>query len=187
MNALCDTFGDKIAILGFISNQFGHQSNGTEDDFVKILKHVRPGGGFELKPQLKLFKKCMRRTLKPTTSGAVLIHSRVGPFTVRCSSLGVATMTGDVNGSNQLPLFRWLKERQKVPFGDAGDSKGNGVDDNDALTQGEKSVLWSPISRGDIAWNFEKFLIGPSGKFVQRYSRFFKIDDIEPDIRALLE
>jgi len=151
MNDLCDKFGDKIAVLGFISNQFGHQSPGSEQDFKNILTHVRPGGGFECKPQLTLFKKC------------------------------------EINGTNQLPLFKWLKDRQKIPFGPAGDSKGNGVDDNDALTQGDKSVLWAPISRSDVAWNFEKFLVAPSGKFVQRYSRYYKIDAIGPDIAALLE
>lgn len=151
MNALCDKFGDKIAVLGFICNQFGHQSNGSETEFVSILRHVRPGGGFECKQQIELMKKC------------------------------------DVNGSKQLPVFKWLKACQKVPFGPAGDSKGNGVDDNDALTQEDKAVLWAPISRGDIAWNFEKFLVGPDGKFVKRYSRYVKIDDIEPAIAACLE
>ena len=52
--------------------------------------------------------------------------------------------------------------------------------------QGDKSVLWAPIARGDIGWNFEKFLIGPDGKFVRRYSRYYLIDDIHADIDALL-
>lgn len=151
MNALADKYGDKIAILGFICNQFGHQSNGSEEDFVNTLKHVRPGGGFEVKPQVELFKKC------------------------------------EVNGSKALPLFTWLKDRQKVPSGKAGDSKGNGVADNDAITQNDKSVLWAPISRSDIGWNFEKFLVGPSGKFVKRYSRYYIIDDIASDIDPLLQ
>jgi len=148
MNALADKYGDKIAVLGFICNQFGHQSNGNEADFSQILKHVRPGNGFQLKPQVELFAKCM------------------------------------VNGPDALPMFKWLKDRQKVPFGDAGDNKGNGVADNDAITQTDSSVLWSPIARGDIGWNFEKFLVDPDGKFVRRYSRYHLIGDIEPDIDA---
>jgi glutathione peroxidase len=118
MNALASKYQDKIGILGFICNQFGHQSNGSEAEFVEILRHVRPGGGFDCAPQLELFQKCA------------------------------------VNGSGQLPLFKWLKERQKVPFDQPGDSKGNGVDDCDAITQTDSSVLWSPIARGDVAWNF---------------------------------
>jgi glutathione peroxidase len=47
-------------------------------------------------------------------------------------------------------------------------------------------VLWTPVARSDIAWNFEKFLIGPDGKVVQRYSRYFEIGGIESDIDALL-
>ena len=45
MNALVDKFGDKIAVLGVPSNQFGHQTNEGDDEFVNTLKHVRPGNG----------------------------------------------------------------------------------------------------------------------------------------------
>lgn len=213
MNALVEKYGtDKVAVLGFICNQFGHQSNGNEGEFVNVLEHVRPGSGFKCADGVELFAKC------------------------------------DVNGATQLPLFKWMKERQRIPFGDDGDNKvsmpgpkprllattsfsprhsprllattlattrtsspshqhhltaspsrydlflrqratrrqGNGVQDNDALTQGDKSVLWSPIARGDIGWNFEKFLIGPDGKFVRRYSRYYLIDDIHADIDQLM-
>lgn len=150
MNSICEKYKDKVAVLGFICNQFGHQSNGDEGEFVEILKHVRPGGGFECAAQLELFKKC------------------------------------EVNGSGQLPLFKWLKDRQRVPFGEGGDNKGNGVEDNDCLTQTDKAVTWAPIGRGDIAWNFEKFLVAPDGTFVRRYSRYYPIGDIEPDIEAVL-
>ena len=74
----------------------------------------------------------------------------------------------------------------QIPFGAPGDNKGYGVDDNDALTQTDRSVLWSPIGRGDIAWNFEKFLVDPDGKFVRRYSRYMLVDHIAPDIDAVL-
>lgn len=150
MNALADKYSDKIAVLGFICNQFGHQSNGNEAEFIQTLRHVRPGGGFELKPQVELFKKC------------------------------------NVNGPDALPLFKWLKDRQKIPFGAAGDRKGNGVADSDAITQKDSAVLWHPIARGDIGWNFEKFLVGPDGTFARRYSRYYLIDDIEADIDELL-
>ena len=60
----------------------------------------------------------------------------------------------NVNGADALPIFKWLKGCQKVPFGAAGDNKGNGVMDNDAITQKDSSTLWFPISRADIGWNF---------------------------------
>jgi len=47
-------------------------------------------------------------------------------------------------------------------------------------------VLWTPVARSDIAWNFEKFLVGPDGAPVKRYSRYFDTEAIAADIDALL-
>ena len=52
MNALIDQFGDKLAVLGVPSNQFGHQTNENDAEFPNTLKYVRPGGGFEFKGEL---------------------------------------------------------------------------------------------------------------------------------------
>ena len=52
MNALVDQFGDKLAVLGVPSNQFGHQTNENDAEFPNTLKYVRPGGGFEFKGEL---------------------------------------------------------------------------------------------------------------------------------------
>ena len=65
-----------------------------------------------------------------------------------------------------------------------------------------KFITWSPVKRSDIAWNFEKFLIGPDGAPVKRYSRsyissflkfiiwnifrYFLTSHIEEDIQNLL-
>ena len=49
-----------------------------------------------------------------------------------------------------------------------------------------QAVLWTPVARSDIAWNFEKFLVGPDGAPVKRYSRYFDTNDIAADIEALL-
>uniref|UniRef100_A0A8C1TYA2 Glutathione peroxidase n=1 Tax=Cyprinus carpio TaxID=7962 RepID=A0A8C1TYA2_CYPCA len=32
-----------------------------------------------------------------------------------------------------------------------------------------KYLVWNPICRNDISWNFEKFLIGPEGEPFKRY------------------
>ena len=45
-------------------------------------------------------------------------------------------------------------------------------------------VIWSPVRRTDIAWNFEKFLIGPDGVPIKRYSRKFPAGDIAEDIQV---
>lgn len=156
MNELASKYGDKVAILGFPCNQFGHQTNEGNDEFLNTLKHVRPGNGFEPAPTIDIFEKC------------------------------------DVNGADALPLFKWLKTSQIVPSDEFVDTKGNGCADPDALVLprggfgGSTVVLWTPVARSDIAWNFEKFLIGPDGAFVNRYSRYYPTADIAKDIDELL-
>ena len=71
-------------------------------------------------------------------------------------------------------------------------SSGNGCDDTDALILGRGGfdgttvATWSPVTRTDIAWNFEKFLFDKDGKLVKRYSRYYPTKDIKKDIDALL-
>jgi len=156
MNALAEKYGDKVAILGFPCNQFGHQTNENNDEFLNTLKYVRPGNNFEPASTVTIFEK------------------------------------GDVNGANAMPLFKWLKAEQMIPSGEMVDTKGNGVADEDALVLprggfgGTTVTLWTPVARSDIAWNFEKFLVGPDGAMVKRYSRYFDTNAIASDIDALL-
>lgn len=49
-----------------------------------------------------------------------------------------------------------------------------------------KLIIWEPVLRSDVSWNFEKFLIDSNGVPFKRYSRNFLTADIEPDIKALL-
>jgi glutathione peroxidase len=42
------------------------------------------------------------------------------------------------------------------------------------------------ISKHDIRWNFEKFLIDTEGRPVMRYSEKFLPEEIEEDIKQLL-
>lgn len=57
MNALAEKYGDKVAILGFPCNQFGHQTNEGNEEFLNTLKHVRPGGGFEPASTITIMEK----------------------------------------------------------------------------------------------------------------------------------
>jgi len=156
MNGLAEKYGDKLAILAFPCNQFGHQTNEDEGEFLNTLKYVRPGNGFELAETITCFTKTM------------------------------------VNGLEAAPLFKWLKSEMMIPSGGMEDTKGNGCADIDALVLprekfgGSTVVLWTPVARSDIAWNFEKFLVGPDGAPVKRYSRYFPTGDIAADIDALL-
>uniref|UniRef100_A0A3Q3N0R6 Glutathione peroxidase n=1 Tax=Labrus bergylta TaxID=56723 RepID=A0A3Q3N0R6_9LABR len=82
----------------------------------------------------------------------------------------------DINGKDAHPLFVYLKD--KLPFPS---------DDAMALMTDPKHIIWSPVCRNDVSWNFEKFLIGPDGEPYKRYSRNFLTMDIEADIKELLE
>ncbi|MXQ83006.1 hypothetical protein E5288_WYG018841 [Bos mutus] len=81
----------------------------------------------------------------------------------------------EVNGEKAHPLFAFLREVLPTPS-----------DDATALMTDPKFITWSPVCRNDVSWNFEKFLVGPDGVPVRRYSRRFLTIDIEPDIETLL-
>ena len=88
--------------------------------------------------------------------------------------------------------------RYPIPVGDSKgnlsneDTKGLGCPDVEALIlprggfQNAMVVPWFPVARSDIAWNFEKFLVGPDGAFVKRFSRYYPTTEIASDIDELL-
>merc|ERR1711890_4684 len=134
---LCGEFPDQLAVLAFPSNQFGHQENSKDQEIVNLLKHVRPGNGFEFKGEM--FDKV------------------------------------EVNGENEHPLFTLLKKALPAPHGDT-----------ESLMANPHFLIWKPVRRTDIAWNFEKFLISADGTPLKRFSRNFLTKDIEADISNLL-
>uniref|UniRef100_A0A3Q2YLF9 Glutathione peroxidase n=1 Tax=Hippocampus comes TaxID=109280 RepID=A0A3Q2YLF9_HIPCM len=81
----------------------------------------------------------------------------------------------DVNGKDAHPLFTFLRESLPFP-----------IDDPTSLMTDPKYIIWSPVCRNDVSWNFEKFLIGSDGVPFKRYSRKFLTIDIEGDIKKLL-
>uniref|UniRef100_A0AAY4DXC3 Glutathione peroxidase n=2 Tax=Denticeps clupeoides TaxID=299321 RepID=A0AAY4DXC3_9TELE len=82
----------------------------------------------------------------------------------------------DVNGKDAHPLFAFLRDRLPQPS-----------DDPVSLMGDPKFIIWSPVCRNDVAWNFEKFLVGPDGVPFKRYGRRFLTSDIEGDIKKLLD
>ncbi|XP_023791228.1 glutathione peroxidase 1-like [Cyanistes caeruleus] len=82
----------------------------------------------------------------------------------------------EVNGKDEHPLFTFLKEALPFPH-----------DDPSSLMTNPQYIIWSPVRRNDIAWNFEKFLIGPDGVPFKRYSRSFETIKIQDDIELLLQ
>ncbi len=63
----------------------------------------------------------------------------------------------DVNGKNEIPLYKYLK------------SEATGV-----------------LGTESIKWNFTKFLVDPTGKVIERYGSTTKPEDIEVEIKRLL-
>lgn len=144
MNDLADKFGDDLVIIGIPTNQFGHQTNEQDFEFLNCLKYVRPGDGYEPK---------------------FIITTKVA-----------------ANGSDAHPVFQFLRAEKPIPDDDFG---GQGADfiTNDVKPM---TLLYSPISRSDLAWNFEKFLINKDGEVVGRYSPKFETKDLAPLIEKLL-
>ena len=85
-----------------------------------------------------------------------------------------------------------MRSEIKIPMDPPGDSKGNGCDDSDIIISprsafdGVTLSAWSPVTRSDIAWNFEKFLFDKQGNLVKRYSRYYSTAAIKEDIKRLL-
>jgi len=86
-----------------------------------------------------------------------------------------------VNGAEALPLFRYLREALPTVSDDCG---GRG---SDFLVAAPSQIIWGPVSRNDIGWNFEKFLINQEGRPVRRYSAYFETIAIAKDIETLLK
>ncbi|AQY16815.1 MC066 [Molluscum contagiosum virus subtype 1] len=81
----------------------------------------------------------------------------------------------EVNGARAHPLFAFLREALPAPS-----------DDMSTLVSDPQLIAWSPVCRNDVAWNFEKFLVGADGTPVRRYSHRCQTLAVEPDIEALL-
>jgi len=156
MNTLAEKYGDKLAILGFPCNQFGHQTNEGNDEFLNTLKHVRPGNGFEPAETVTIFEK-----------GDVNGAEAAPVFKWMKSEMMIPSGNMDDTKENGVADIDALV----LPRGGFG---------------GTTVTLWTPVARSDIAWNFEKFLFDKEGNPVKRYSRYFNIEEIAEDIDALM-
>lgn len=145
MNALADKFGDSLTVLGFPSNQHGHQTQEKDFELLNMLKFVRPGNGYE--PNFPIMSKV------------------------------------EVNGEGESQIFTFLKAALPYPSDDKG---GAGADHITDMSVGQP-ILWKPLRRSDITWNFEKFLINQNGVPVRRYSPKFLTEDVGADIEKLIK
>ena len=84
----------------------------------------------------------------------------------------------DVNGENESELYTVIKEEQKEDIIE-------GLKNKMSMKAVEKISL-SCKKKGDIIWNFTKFLVDREGKVVARYSPTFKPEDMEDKIKELI-
>ena len=79
------------------------------------------------------------------------------------------------NGEGTHPVFTWLKSKLPTPS-----------DDPESMMGDPKFIIWKPVKRSDIAWNFEKFLIGKDGKAIKRFSKSFQTANVSKEIDTLI-
>ena len=85
----------------------------------------------------------------------------------------------DVNGENADPLFTLLK-------GEIKEDIINGLKNKMAMKAVSK-MSTTCKEKGDIIWNFTKFLVDKNGKVVKRYSPIEDPMTMENDIKELLK
>ena len=84
----------------------------------------------------------------------------------------------DVNGENESKVFTILKEQQP-------DEEIKGLKNKMAM-KAIKKISKTCTKKGDIVWNFTKFLVDKDGNAVKRYNPTFNPSEIEKDLLELL-
>ena len=84
----------------------------------------------------------------------------------------------EVNGENEEKLYTFLKEKIK-------DDTISGFK-NKLTMNGIKKMSKTCVEKGDIIWNFTKFIVGRKGNVIKRYSPIVKPSDMEKEIVNLL-
>ncbi|MBQ9029410.1 glutathione peroxidase [Candidatus Saccharibacteria bacterium] len=84
----------------------------------------------------------------------------------------------DVNGENESQVFTILKKQQP-------DEEVKGLKNKAAMKMVAK-ISTTCTKKGDIVWNFTKFLVDKDGNAVKRYNPTFDPSEIEEDLLKLL-
>ena len=84
----------------------------------------------------------------------------------------------DVNGDNTSEVFKILKEQQPT--------EEVIVLKNKMAMKAISKISDTCTKKGDIVWNFTKFLVDKEGNAIKRYNPTFNPKDIEKDILELL-
>ena len=84
----------------------------------------------------------------------------------------------DVNGENESQVFTILKEQQP-------NEEAKGLKNKMAMKAIAK-ISTTCTKKGDIVWNFTKFLVDKEGYAVKRYDPTFDPSEIEKDLQELI-
>ena len=84
----------------------------------------------------------------------------------------------DVNGENESPLYRLLKNAIEI-------EEIQGLKNKLAMKAIEK-ISNTNKKANDIKWNFTKFLVNKDGKIVARYAPTTKSEEIEKKIKEII-
>lgn len=85
----------------------------------------------------------------------------------------------EVNGRNESPIYTLLKKQQP-------DEEPEGIKNKMAMKAVQK-MSKTCTNKGDIVWNFTKFLVDKNGNAVKRYDPTFDPAKIEQDLVRLLK
>lgn len=84
----------------------------------------------------------------------------------------------DVNGENESQVFTILKEQQP-------NEEAKGLKNKMAMKAIAK-ISTTCTKKGDIVWNFTKFLVDKEGNAIKRYDPTFDPSEIEKDLQELI-
>lgn len=85
----------------------------------------------------------------------------------------------DVNGENESKVFTILKQQQP-------DEEPVGLKNKMAM-KAIKKMSTTCTKKGDIVWNFTKFLVDKNGDAIRRYDPTFDPSEIEKDLIKVLD
>ncbi|CAI5701355.1 hypothetical protein KXD40_007982 [Peronospora effusa] len=88
----------------------------------------------------------------------------------------------EVNGANAHALFNFLKIALPFP---CDRTLLDEMSTPSGVFSHPMRLIWMPVTRADVSWNFEKFLISPDGTPYKRYSPKLDFTGMTEDIKFL--